>query len=84
MQEEYTKRMETMLIHLTRLETKVDGINNRLDISNGRLSKNENKLYCLSEIAEKNKLSIRIIFGIISALGLGILSIIIDFFKIKI
>jgi len=77
------QKFEKIIIKLAKIEEKIDSICFRLDISNGKLLKHESQIDCLEQTATRNKLSIRIILGILSAVGLGILGLIFEVIRRK-
>jgi hypothetical protein len=57
---------------LARLETKVDGINSRLDMQNGRVLKLEDRANCNDVLVGKLSTELKIKAGIWGAIGAGI------------
>ena len=77
------QKFEKIIIKLAKIEEKIDSICFRLDISNGKLLKHDGQIDCLEQTATRNKLSIRVILGILSAIGLGILGLIFEVIRRK-
>ena len=69
------KKIEGIEITVARIEEKVDGINRRLDASNGRLLKHDESLSVLDRRGRKNSTFINILWAITGAIGLAVLGI---------
>lgn len=76
-------QFQKIFVHLATLEEKIDGINRRLDVSNGKLKIHDESLDILDRRERKNSVYINILWGIEVALGLTILGIISAFVSKK-
>lgn len=81
--ENQNRQFQKVFVHLATLEEKVDNINKRLDVSNGKLLSHDTSLNILDHRERKNSIYISILWSVVGALGLTILGIISAFVNKK-